>query len=130
MPVVLLLSAMILAMGQDLPPPPEVGVSLDPPAAPASTNVIPVASRLSDVAGVATNETDRELDEPLGAWSKPRPKQVVMEDLEAPTDDQRGAPRSSSNLFPMVLVGAAALLLAVVLLLGFLGRRYNRRFED
>lgn len=129
-PFVLFLSLMMLALGQDLAPPPEVGLSLDAPPPPASSNLLSSPSKLSEVVGESTNRPDAEFAEPLGAWSKPPPKQAVMEDLQAPSDDEHGAPRSSSNMLPLVLVGAAGLLLVLVLVLGFVGRRYNRRFED
>lgn len=77
-----------------------------------------------------TNRTEGAFGEPLQTWTKPPPANVVEENLQAPTDDDYGAPRSSSNLLPLLLVGLAGALLLGVMALGFFGRGYNRRFQD
>lgn len=117
-------------MAQDLPPPPEVRMTLDTPGSTDSEACELGAPDASEVETGATNQTEQGFAEPPEAWSRPPPANVVAEDLEPPTDDEHGAPRSSSNLLPLVLVGLAGLLLLGVLVLGFCGRRYNRRFQD
>jgi hypothetical protein len=115
----------------DLPPPPEVRLTLEAGEETDSSSLAWVDIGGGDaVDSDVTNEVEEGFSDPADAWSRPAPGAVVDEHLEAPTDDEHGAPRSSSNLLPLVLVGGAGVVLVGVLLLGFCGRRFENRFDE